>query len=55
MIAEEFEATYAALDEYRRGDGFVLYYELSTEDTAALSQRIDALAEPLSRVAATVG
>ena len=54
-VAEEFEATAAALDDYRRGDGFVLYYELSTDDTAALSQQIDALAEPLSRVAATVG
>jgi iron uptake system component EfeO len=54
-IAEQFDETYAALDEYRRGDGFVLYYELSTDDTASLSQRIDALAEPLSRVASLVG
>lgn len=54
-IRKQFAETYAALDEYRRGDGFVLYYELSTDDTAALSQRIDALAEPLSRVASLVG
>jgi len=54
-ISEQFEQTYAALDEYRRGDGFVLFYELSTDDTAELSQRIDALAEPLSRVGAVVG
>jgi iron uptake system component EfeO len=54
-ILEQFEETYAALDDYRRGDGFVLYYELSTDDTASLSQRIDALAEPLSRVASLVG
>lgn len=53
-VAEQFADTYAALDDYRRGDGFVLYYELSTDDTAVLSQRIDALAEPLSRVSATV-
>lgn len=54
-ISEQFEQTHAALDEYRRGDGFVLFYELSTDDTAELSQRIDALAEPLSRVGAVVG
>jgi iron uptake system component EfeO len=54
-VSKQFEQTYAALDDYRRGQGFVLYYELSTDDTAGLSQRIDALAEPLSRVAATVG
>jgi iron uptake system component EfeO len=54
-IRKQFDETYAALDEYRKGDGFVLYYELSTDDTAALSQRIDALAEPLSRVASLVG
>jgi iron uptake system component EfeO len=53
-VAEQFADTYAALDDYRRGDGFVLYYELSTDDTAVLSQRIDALAEPLSRVSAAV-
>jgi iron uptake system component EfeO len=54
-IATQFDETYATLDEYRRGDGFVYYYELSTDDTAKLSQRIDALAEPLSQVAAIVG
>jgi iron uptake system component EfeO len=54
-LAKQFDETYAALDEYRRDDGFVYYYELSTDDTAKLSQRIDALAEPLSQVAAIVG
>ena len=54
-VADQFERTYDLLDEYRRGDGFVLYYELSTDDTAALSAQIDALAEPLSRVASLVG
>lgn len=54
-IRSQFEEMYAALDEYRKGDGFVLYDKLSKDDTAGLSQRIDALAEPLSRVPALVG
>ena len=39
-------------EPYRRGDGFVLYNELSEQDKRQLAQSIDALAEPLSQVAA---
>ena len=41
---------YALLDPYRKGDGFVLYDTLSEKQTQELSQQVDALAEPLSKV-----
>ena len=57
-LAAEIERRFAevdkSLDPYRRGDGFVLYGELTEADKRKLSQSIDALGEPLSRVAATV-
>ena len=42
------------LEPYRDGDGFVSYLKLTPADTRKLSQAIDALAEPLSRVGAIV-
>jgi iron uptake system component EfeO len=54
-IRGEFEETYALLDEYREGDGFVLYDTLSEQDTRGLAQRIDALGESISRVPSLVG
>ncbi len=53
-IETEFDAVMAALDDYREGDGFVPYTDLEESDTRALSQAIDALAEPLSQVAGLV-
>jgi iron uptake system component EfeO len=53
-IDERFQATYAALRPYRRGDGYVSYTELTPADTRKLARAIDALAEPLSQVAAQV-
>lgn len=57
-LAEEIEASfkdvYASLEPYRRGDGFVLYTELSKADTRKLAQEIDALAEELSQVPAEI-
>jgi iron uptake system component EfeO len=54
-IETEFAAMYALLDEYREGDGFVLYATLSKEQTQKLAQQIDTLGEPLSQVPAEVG
>ncbi len=51
-IEADFDAVYAALKPYRRGNGFVPYAELSEADTRELAQRIDALAERLSEVPA---
>jgi iron uptake system component EfeO len=54
QIAGRFAAVDSALAAYRKGDGFVLYTTLTPSDTKKLSQSIDALAEPLSKVAAQV-
>ena len=53
-IEQGFEDVYSSLDPYRRGDGFVLYTELSQADTRVLAQKIDALAEKLSQVPAQI-
>ncbi|MET0476006.1 MAG: iron uptake system protein EfeO [Mycobacterium sp.] len=57
LIAEieaGFVDAIAVLDPYRKGDGFVLYTDLTDKDTTVLAQTIDTLAEPLSQVAAIV-
>ena len=54
LIATRFGQVDTALDPYRTGAGFVSYKELRTNDTRGLSASIDALAEPLSRMAGTV-
>jgi iron uptake system component EfeO len=53
-IDERFAEAEDTLRPYRRGDGFVLYGELTEQDKRQLAQSIDALAEPLSQVAAIV-
>jgi len=49
-VEEGFDGVYEELDQYRKGDGWVSYEKLSESDRRALSQKVDALAEPLSRV-----
>jgi iron uptake system component EfeO len=49
-IEAKFTAVDTALAPHRSGTTFVLYTELTHDDTKALAQVIDALAEPLSRV-----
>jgi len=57
-LAKEIDQRFAdvekAIAPYRRGNGFVLYGELTEPDKRKLSQSIDALAEPLSQVAAEI-
>jgi iron uptake system component EfeO len=50
----KFAAVYAALQPYRTGDTYVAYTSLTKDDTKALSQVIDSLAEPLSKVSKQV-
>ncbi len=52
QIDRRFEQVDLALARHRRGDGFVPYGALTRPDIRALSQAIDALAEPLSRIPA---
>ena len=59
-LAEEINGRFADVDKallkYRSpsGNGYVLFTELTPADQKLLSQKIDALAEPLSKVAALV-
>ncbi len=48
-IEEGFDQVYEELDQYRRGDGWVSYERLGEAERRSLSQKVDALAEPLSR------
>jgi len=49
-VEEGFDGVYEELEHYRKGDGWVSYEKLGEADRRALSQKVDALAEPLSRV-----
>jgi iron uptake system component EfeO len=49
-IEERFAAVYETLAPYRQGDGWVPYTEVTENERRQISQSIDALAEPLSRI-----
>ena len=53
-IDQRFAAVLAALKPFQKGDGYVSFATLKTADTQNLSTLIDALADPLSQVAAIV-
>lgn len=57
-LSQELTAKFAALqkllDSYRSGDGFVLYTELTKDDTKKMTDAVNALSEPLSRLTAAV-
>jgi iron uptake system component EfeO len=53
-LTTRFEALFAELAKHESGDGYVLYDDLSKEQVRALADKVDALAEPLSQVTATV-
>ena len=50
----EFATVAATLARYRSGDGFVSYTELSTAQVKELSDQVNALSEPLSRLTSTI-
>ncbi|WP_067171645.1 iron uptake system protein EfeO [Microtetraspora niveoalba] len=54
-LDEKFAAAEAALEAHRSGDGWKLHTDLSKDDLKKLSDVINALAEPISRIAAVVG
>ncbi|TCZ77767.1 EfeM/EfeO family lipoprotein [Paenibacillus albiflavus] len=49
-IETQFKSLTEALAPYKKGDGYVLYTDLTPEQTKKLSQELDALAEPLSNI-----
>src|SRR5262249_8211570 len=57
-LAETIASRYAAVDKglakYRRGATYAPYSELSAADRRTFARQVDALAEPLSTVAAKV-
>jgi iron uptake system component EfeO len=53
-IDQRFDDVTTALGAYAQGNGFVSYTALTDADKTTLSQKVDALAEPLSQVAALV-
>jgi len=50
----EFANVQALLDQYRDGDGFVYYTDLTPEQVKELAAAVDALGEPLSGLTAVV-
>ncbi|GAA2539350.1 iron uptake system protein EfeO [Pseudonocardia hydrocarbonoxydans] len=54
LLDERFAAVDALLEDYRDGDGFVLYTALTPDDVRAMSDAVDALGEPVSQVAGVV-
>jgi iron uptake system component EfeO len=50
----EFASIQKLLDQYRSGDGFVSYTELSTAQVKELSDEVNALSEPLSQLTSTI-
>jgi len=53
-IDEKFAAVEAALEKHRSGDGWKVYTDLNQTDLKELTDVINALAEPISKVATTV-
>jgi len=53
-IATGFATLQALLDTQREGDGFVTYDQLSTEQVKELSDAVNALSEPVSKMAGAV-
>jgi len=54
LIAAKFATVQALLDAQRVGDGFTTYDKLSKAEVKELSDAVNALSEPLSRLAAAV-
>jgi iron uptake system component EfeO len=53
-LDRRFEELQALLDQHRDGDGFISYTELAQPEVKALSDAVNALSEPLSRLTAAV-
>jgi iron uptake system component EfeO len=54
VLDERFAAVDALLEEYRVGDGYKLYTELTEDDIRRMAEAVDALGEPVSQVAGVV-
>jgi iron uptake system component EfeO len=53
-LDERFDDVQKLLDAQKKGDGFVIYRDLSPEQIKAMADAVNALGEPLSRLTAAV-
>ena len=53
-LDQRFADVDALLEQYRSGDGYVLYTQLTEQDKQRMTQAVDALGEPVSQVAGLV-
>ncbi|TIC87988.1 PbrT family lead (Pb2+) uptake porter [Nocardioides sp. GY 10113] len=53
-LTARFDDLQSLLDQHRDGEGFLLYTALSKDEVRALAAAVDALAEPLSQLTASV-
>ena len=54
VLDERFAAVETLMENYRQGDGFRSYTELTPDDIKKMTDAVDALGEPVSQVAAVV-
>ena len=54
VLDERFAAVDTLLENYRAGDGFKSYTELTQDDIKKMTDAVDALGEPVSQVAGVV-
>jgi len=54
VLDAQFAAVQKELDKYRAGDGYVTYTDLTPGQVKGLSDVINGLAEPISKLAAAV-
>jgi len=54
VLDERFAAVETLLENYREGDGFKSYVDLTEDDIKKMTDAVDALGEPVSQVAAVV-
>ena len=54
QIETKFTELQTLLDKYKKGDGFIYYNELTPDQVKELSDAVNALSEPLSKLTAAV-
>jgi iron uptake system component EfeO len=53
-VRQQFTAVLDSIKPYQKGDAYVDYSTVTEDQRKVLTQKVDALAEPLSQVAAKV-
>ena len=53
-IEKKFDAVQNLLNKYKKGDGYALYTELTKDQIRELSDAVEALSEPVSKMTEVV-